>query len=127
LWYDDTGKRKRVQNHHVLTVDAMKQADGRWSFRPFNRRLIGRLLPVAYVGLQWLFAPRVLDPHQGFLDDAVFSSPSLPGWLAWENGALSGIPPENTPDCDVIVEASVRGGMLAVNSDALTSSIVPRE
>jgi hypothetical protein len=110
-----------------LTVDAMKQADGRWSLRPFNRRLIGMLLPVAYVGLQWSFAPRVLDPHQGLLDDAVFGSPSLPAWLAWDDGTLSGVPPEDATDCDVIVEASVRDGTSPLNSNILTPNVVSRD
>lgn len=38
-----------------------------------------------------------------------YSSPKLPGWLAWNGEVLSGVPPPEAQSCDVTVEARVSG------------------
>jgi hypothetical protein len=116
--YNEDGKKSKSKGNHIWIVDAKKSPDGGWTFRPFHRRLTGSPNGVAYIGINWSWTPRVWFP-QGPSDNRghnrptipiEYSSPegSLPSWLSWNNGVLSGTPPAGSDSCDLTVEASVR-------------------
>ena len=81
-----------------------------WIFRAFERKITGSHPPLAYVGLNWQWQPRVWDPQVAAQSiQAVWSSPQLPAWLCWRNGVLVGCPTSGdvTPGIEILVEASV--------------------
>ncbi|KAH8107138.1 hypothetical protein BXZ70DRAFT_278637 [Cristinia sonorae] len=106
--FNEEGKKSKSKGNHIWHVDAKKQQDGGWVFRPFQRRLAGAPPGVAYVGLRWAWAPRIWDPQASRSNMPVtYTAPSLPSWLSWKDDVLSGIPPPDAQNCDVTVEARV--------------------
>jgi hypothetical protein len=79
---------------------------------------------VAYVGLHWVWAPRIWDPQASRSNVPVkYTSPNLPAWLVWKDDQLSGIPPPDAENCNITVEARVRPMIVYVpplsNDDSL--------
>ncbi|KAI1788275.1 hypothetical protein LXA43DRAFT_894961 [Ganoderma leucocontextum] len=103
--FNQGGKRSKSRGNHIWHIDAKKVECG-WTFRPFKRKLAGTPPHAAYVGLPWTWALRIWDPHASHTNLPVScSSPTLPPWLAWKQGSLTGTPPQGAHNCDVIVEA----------------------
>lgn len=104
--YNEDGKKTKSKGNHIWSIDAKKQPDGTWTFRPFHRRLTGAPATVAYIGLRWSWAPKVWDPQTPRPNIPVeFSSPNLPSWLSWNDDVLSGTPPPDAESCEITVEA----------------------
>lgn len=104
--FNEEGKKTKSKGNHIWNIDAKKTPDGRWTFRPFHRRVAGSPPSVAYVGLRWFWAPRIWDPQAPRTNlNVTYSSPSLPSWLTWEGDALQGTPPPDAESCDITVEA----------------------
>lgn len=94
------------KGNHIWTVEAKKIPDRKWIFREFVRCIKGTAPSVAFIGLNWQWAPRVWDPQRSSdTIDASFMSPSLPDWLSWENNVLSGIVPESAHGQNYEIEA----------------------
>ncbi|KAH7889397.1 hypothetical protein F5I97DRAFT_1800618 [Phlebopus sp. FC_14] len=104
--FNEEGKKTKSKGNHIWNIDAKKIPDGGWTFRPFHRKVAGSPPGVAYVGLRWYWAPRIWDPQASRTNlVVVYSSPSLPSWLSWEDDILQGTPPPDAESCDVTVEA----------------------
>jgi hypothetical protein len=70
------------------------------------RCIKGSAPAVAFIGLNWQWAPRVWDPQRSSDSiDASFMSPALPEWLSWENNVLSGLVPESAYGQNYEIEA----------------------
>ncbi|EIN07260.1 hypothetical protein PUNSTDRAFT_114728 [Punctularia strigosozonata HHB-11173 SS5] len=125
--FNEEGKKTKSKGNHIWSIDAKKTADGGWTFRPFHRRLAGNPPSVAYVGLRWSWHPRIWDPQNSRLNlPVIYSSPSLPSWLSWEDDVLSGIPPPDAESCDVTVEARfVQDGQEETLSQTVHVNIAP--
>ncbi|CAA7271555.1 unnamed protein product [Cyclocybe aegerita] len=106
LRFNEDGKKAKSKGNHIWNIEAKKSGDGQWDFRPFHRKLAGTPPGVAYCGLRWSWKPHVWDPQLSFKKVHVtYSSPSLPPWLLWRNGELSGIPPPDAESCQITVVA----------------------
>ena len=106
--FNEDGKKTKSKGNHIWNIDAKKNPDGSWTFRPFHRKVAGSPPGVAYVGLRWSWAPRIWDPQASRSNLVVtYSSPSLPFWLFWEDDVLSGTPPPDAESCDITVVARV--------------------
>lgn len=106
--FNEDGKKTKSKGNHIWNIDAKKNQDGTWTFRPFHRKVAGSPPGVAYVGLRWSWAPRIWDPQASRSNLVVtYSSPSLPPWLFWEDDVLSGTPPQDAESCDITVVARV--------------------
>ncbi|KDR73502.1 hypothetical protein GALMADRAFT_227953 [Galerina marginata CBS 339.88] len=106
LRFNEDGKKAKSKGNHIWNVEARKAGEGQWEFRPFQRRLAGTPPSVAYCGLRWAWKPHIWHPQCSFKKIPVtLSSPSLPPWLSWKNGELSGIPPPDAESCQVIAIA----------------------
>lgn len=104
--FNEEGKKTKSKGNHIWNIDAKKNQDGGWTFRPFYRRLAGSPPSVAYVGLRWSWAPRIWDPQASRTNlHVTYSSPSLPSWLSWEGDVLQGTPTPDAESCDITVEA----------------------
>ncbi|KAI6045711.1 hypothetical protein EDC04DRAFT_2558950 [Pisolithus marmoratus] len=104
--FNEEGKKTKSKGNHIWNIDAKKNPDGRWAFRPFYRRLAGSPPSVAYVGLRWSWAPRIWDPQASRTNlNVSYSSPCLPCWLSWEGDVLQGTPTPDAESCDITVEA----------------------
>jgi len=104
--FNEEGKKTKSKGNHIWNVDARKLPDGKWTFRPFHRRVAGSPPSVAYVGLRWSWAPRIWDPQASRTNlQVTYSSPSLPSWLSWEDDVLQGTPPPDAGDCEITVVA----------------------
>lgn len=104
--FNEEGKKTKSKGNHIWNIDAKKSPDGRWTFRPFHRRVAGSPPSVAYVGLRWFWAPRIWDPQAPRTNlNVTYSSPSLPSWLMWEGDVLQGTPPPDAESCDITVDA----------------------
>lgn len=104
--FNEEGKKTKSKGNHIWNIDAKKNQDGSWTFRPFYRRLAGSPPSVAYVGLRWSWAPRIWDPQASRANlHVTYSSPSLPSWLLWEGDVLQGTPTPDAESCDITVEA----------------------
>ncbi|KAF8557304.1 hypothetical protein OG21DRAFT_1505519 [Imleria badia] len=104
--FNEEGKKTKSKGNHIWNIDARKLLDGRWTFRPFYRRVAGSPPSVAYVGLRWSWAPRIWDPQASRTNLQVsYSSPSLPSWLSWEDDVLQGTPPPDAENCEITVVA----------------------
>ncbi|KAI6005680.1 hypothetical protein EDD15DRAFT_2154684 [Pisolithus albus] len=104
--FNEEGKKTKSKGNHIWNIDAKKNQDGSWTFRPFYRRLAGSPPSVAYVGLRWSWAPRIWDPQASRANlHVTYSSPSLPSWLSWEGDILQGTPTPDAESCDITVEA----------------------
>ncbi|KAI6118844.1 hypothetical protein EV401DRAFT_1862452 [Pisolithus croceorrhizus] len=104
--FNEEGKKTKSKGNHIWNIDAKKNQDGGWTFRPFYRRLAGSPPSVAYVGLRWSWAPRIWDPQASRTNlHVTYTSPSLPSWLSWEGDVLQGIPTPDAESCDITVEA----------------------
>ncbi|KAF9475858.1 hypothetical protein BDN70DRAFT_883186 [Pholiota conissans] len=102
LRFNEDGKKAKSKGNHIWNVEARKAGEGQWEFRPFQRKLAGTPSSVAYCGLRWSWKPHVWHPQCSFKKIHVtYSSPSLPAWLSWKNGELSGIPPPNAESCQI--------------------------
>jgi hypothetical protein len=94
------------KGNHIWTVEAKKMPDKQWLFREFTRCIKGQAPPTAFVGVTWVWQPRVWDPQcSSSALEAHFMSPSLPPWLQWDNNVLSGEAPESEMGQDFEVEA----------------------
>ncbi|KAJ3510287.1 hypothetical protein NLJ89_g4764 [Agrocybe chaxingu] len=106
LRFNEDGKKAKSKGNHIWNIEAKKSGDGQWDFRPFHRKLAGTPPGVAYCGLRWSWKPHVWDPQLSFKKVHVtYSSPTLPPWLSWRNGELSGIPPPDAESCQITVVA----------------------
>ncbi|KAG6860929.1 hypothetical protein C0995_005884 [Termitomyces sp. Mi166 len=106
LRFNEDGKKAKSKGNHIWNIEAKKLGDGKWEFRPFHRKLAGTPPGVGYVGLKWSWAPHVWDPQASWQNVLVsYSSPSLPSWLSWNDGVLSGIPPPDAESCRITVNA----------------------
>ncbi|KAH0827036.1 hypothetical protein J3R83DRAFT_4717 [Lanmaoa asiatica] len=104
--FNEEGKKTKSKGNHIWNIDAKKFPDGRWTFRPFHRRVAGSPPSVAYVGLRWSWAPRIWDPQASRTNlQVTYSSPSLPSWLSWEDDVLQGTPPPDAESCEITVVA----------------------
>lgn len=104
--FNEEGKKTKSKGNHIWNIDAKKNPDGGWAFRPFYRRLAGSPPSVAYMGLRWSWAPRIWDPQASRANlNVTYSSPSLPSWLSWEGDVLQGTPTPDAESCDITVEA----------------------
>jgi hypothetical protein len=62
--FNDDGKKSKSKGNHVWHICARKNREnGTWTFRPFERRIAGNPPPIAYVGLNWTWQPRIWDPQ----------------------------------------------------------------
>lgn len=67
--FNDDGKKSKSKGNHVWHIMAKqvhldeKTDTVTWIFRPFERRIVGSPPPIAYVGLRWVWEPRVWDPQ----------------------------------------------------------------
>ncbi|KAI0079875.1 hypothetical protein K474DRAFT_1728692 [Panus rudis PR-1116 ss-1] len=124
--FNEEGKKSKSKGNHIWHVDA-KKTDSGWVFRPFQRRVAGAPPGVAYIGLRWQWQPRIWDPQASRSNMPVtYSSPSLPSWLSWKDGVLTGIPPPDAQSCDVTVEARfVQDGQEEMLSHTIHISIAP--
>lgn len=87
---------QQSKGNHIWTIEAKKQPDKRWLFRPFERAIKGVYATTTEVGAVWTWSPRVWDPQASITAASTkFSSPSLPNWLDWDNNHLSGEVPES--------------------------------
>ncbi|KAL6298210.1 hypothetical protein BKA93DRAFT_744557 [Sparassis latifolia] len=103
--FNEEGKKSKSKGNHIWHVDAKKTESG-WAFRPFRRKLAGTPPGVAYVGLRWMWTPRIWDPQASRSNMPVkYNSSELPSWLSWKDDVLSGIPTPDAQSCDVTVEA----------------------
>ena len=94
------------RGNHIWTVEAKKIPGRKWIFREFVRCIKGSAPAVAFIGLNWQWAPRVWDPQRSSDSiDASFMSPALPEWLSWENNVLSGLVPESAYGQNYEIEA----------------------
>lgn len=108
LRFNEDGKKAKSKGNHIWSVEAKKSGDGKWEFRPFHRKLSGPPPGVAYAGLRWAWKPHIWDPQISFKKIHVtYSSPTLPPWLNWKNGELSGIPPPEAESCQISATAKV--------------------
>lgn len=122
--FNEEGKKTKSKGNHIWNIDAKKLPDGRWTFRPFHRRVAGSPPSVAYVGLRWSWAPRIWDPQASRANLQVsYSSPSLPSWLLWEDDVLQGTPPPDAENCEITVVARV-GPRSKTGCQLLTSLVV---
>ncbi|KAF7304976.1 hypothetical protein MKEN_01212300 [Mycena kentingensis (nom. inval.)] len=103
--FNEDGKKAKSKGNHIWNVQAKRTSDG-WQFKPFNRQISGSPPPVAYCNMQWTWKPRVWDPHGAMVGVPVqYSSPSLPSWLQWHEGVLSGTPPPNAESLEIVTHA----------------------
>ncbi|KAF8969842.1 hypothetical protein BDZ97DRAFT_1792955 [Flammula alnicola] len=102
LRFNEEGKKAKSKGNHTWNVEARKAGEGQWEFRPFRPKLAGTPPSVAYRGLRWSWKPHVWHPQCALHKFPVaFSSPSLPLWLSWKNGELSGVPPPEAESCQI--------------------------
>jgi hypothetical protein len=114
LRFNEDGKKAKSKGNHIWSIEAKKSGDCKWEFRPFHRKLGGPPSAVAYVGVRWAWKPRIWDPQISFKKIQVtYSSPSLPPWLSWKNGELSGVPPPDAETCQITAIAKVRARRLS--------------
>ncbi|KAF5358366.1 hypothetical protein D9756_001420 [Leucocoprinus leucothites] len=106
LRFNEDGKKAKSKGNHIWNIEAKKAGDGKWEFRPFQRKLAGTPPSVAYCGLRWSWTPRIWDPQASWQNVPVtYSSPSLPSWLSWKDDVLSGIPPPDAENCTITADA----------------------
>ncbi|GAA6012435.1 hypothetical protein JCM11491_004332 [Sporobolomyces phaffii] len=125
--FNDDGKKAKSKGNHIWTVEAKKMPDKRWMFREFVRCIKGPAPAVAFVGLNWSWAPRVWDPQcSSSAIDASFMSPTLPPWLSWEDNVLSGEAPESAhgQSFDIEAVATFQMGDKVHQLRAMTSFLV---
>ncbi|KAF8343904.1 uncharacterized protein EI90DRAFT_20390 [Cantharellus anzutake] len=106
--FNEDGKKSKSKGNHVWHIFAKREPEtAGWTFRPFERKILGNPTPIAYVGLRWSWQPRIWDPQMSRQSIHVtWGSPSLPGWLSWENDTLVGTPSaSDANDVDIVVEA----------------------
>ncbi|KAG9127527.1 hypothetical protein FRC07_012680 [Ceratobasidium sp. 392] len=111
--FNEDGKKAKSKGNHIWNIDARK-VEGtspiQWTFREFKRKIAGTPPGIAYHGHLWQWAPHVWDPQVSRTNiTATFSSPSLPPWLAWNDGVLSGTPGPDALNTDITVIAKVQG------------------
>nr|VWP01681.1 Mixed-linked glucanase [Ganoderma boninense] len=120
--FNEKGKKTKSKGSHVWHIKA-KRTDDRWTFQRFTRKLTGTASPhrVAFIGTRWTWTPRIWDPQVSHTNAPVYySSPSLPQWLSWSEYSLTGIPPREAMDCDVVIEARI---MEEGKEELLTSTV----
>ncbi len=108
--YNDDGKKAKSKGNHIWMVNAKKLPDGSWVFKQFQRRILPVPAPSALPGSIYVWKPRVWDPQASTAGLKVeYTSPmgSLPSWLSWEGGVLTGKPEIGDRDAQVNVFASV--------------------
>ncbi|KAG8772775.1 hypothetical protein FRC12_002905 [Ceratobasidium sp. 428] len=111
--FNEDGKKAKSKGNHIWNIDARK-VEGtspiQWAFREFKRKIAGTPPGIAYHGHLWQWAPHVWDPQVSRTNiTATFSSPSLPPWLSWNDGVLSGTPGPDALNTDITVIAQVQG------------------
>jgi hypothetical protein len=102
------------KGNHIWTIEAKKAPEKKWIFREFVRCIKGVPPSVAFVGLPWVWSPRVWDPQCAISpSDAVFHSPALPSWLSWDDNVLHGEAPESLKGQTFEIEAiaTFQGGI----------------
>ncbi|KAI3600038.1 hypothetical protein WG66_011086 [Moniliophthora roreri] len=126
--FNEDGKKAKSKGNYIWNVEAKKLGDGRWEFRPFQRKLAGTPPGVAYCGLRWHWTPHIWDPQASFTNVPVhYSSPSLPSWLSWKGEELSGTPPPDAQSCDITVHAKfILDGQEGHLSTTFHLNIAPR-
>lgn len=109
-----SARTSQSKGNHIWTIEAKKDPEKKWIFREFVRCIKGIPPSVAFVGLPWVWSPRVWDPQCAISpSDAVFHSPALPSWLSWNENVLSGEAPESLKGQTFEVEAiaTFQGGI----------------
>ncbi|KAG9098493.1 hypothetical protein FRC06_006342 [Ceratobasidium sp. 370] len=111
--FNEDGKKAKSKGNHIWNIDARKvegSSPVQWTFREFKRKIAGTPPGIAYHGHLWQWAPHVWDPQVSRTNiTATFSSPSLPPWLSWKDGVLSGTPGPDALNTDITVIAKVQG------------------
>ncbi|KAG8721109.1 hypothetical protein FRC08_015603 [Ceratobasidium sp. 394] len=111
--FNEDGKKAKSKGNHIWNIDARKvegSSPVQWTFREFKRKIAGTPPGIAYHGHLWQWAPHVWDPQVSRTNiTASFSSPSLPPWLSWKDGVLSGTPGPDALNTDITVIAKVHG------------------
>lgn len=108
--FNEDGKKAKSKGNHIWNIDARKENGSpiQWTFREFKRKIAGTPPGIAYHGHNWQWAPHVWDPQVSRTNIvATFSSPSLPPWLSWSDGVLSGTPGPDAVNADITVVARV--------------------
>ena len=115
------------KGNHIWTIEAKKVPDRKWIFREFTRCIKGTAPTIAFIGMPWIWTPRVWDPQCSVAAiNAVFSSPSLPPWMAWDDNVLSGEAPESARGTvfDVLAIATFEVNGKAQQLEAAVSIVV---
>ncbi|QRV85856.1 Formin-like protein 3 [Ceratobasidium sp. AG-Ba] len=111
--FNEDGKKAKSKGNHIWNIDARKiegTSPTQWTFREFKRKIAGTPPGIAYHGHLWQWAPHVWDPQVSRSNiTSTFSSPSLPPWLSWKDGVLSGTPGPDAMNTDITVIAQVQG------------------
>ncbi|KAG8743901.1 hypothetical protein FRC10_011191 [Ceratobasidium sp. 414] len=111
--FNEDGKKAKSKGNHIWNIDARKvegTSPVQWTFREFKRKIAGTPPGIAYHGHLWQWAPHVWDPQVSRTNiTATFSSPSLPPWLSWKDGVLSGTPGPDALNTDITVISKVQG------------------
>ncbi|KAI9298376.1 hypothetical protein K502DRAFT_362404 [Neoconidiobolus thromboides FSU 785] len=98
--FNSEGRKSKTKGTHIWTIEAKHLPDGLWKFKKFQRKIVEPLPRVAYIGLKYVWYPKIWDP-QIQKPRAAFSSPWLPDWLRWENNCLTGTPGLNDKSCEI--------------------------
>ncbi|KAK9721068.1 hypothetical protein K7432_003710 [Basidiobolus ranarum] len=107
--FNEDGKKAKSKGNHVWNIEAKKIPTGGWIFREFTRKIAGIPPKVAYIGLKYMWGPRVWDPQMRS-PKVVFHSPWLPDWLYWENNILTGTPGIDAESCEITAIANYYHG-----------------
>jgi hypothetical protein len=120
LWHQDLisrfnadGKKAKSKGNHIWHIDAKKLPGGGWIFRPFKRKIIGTPPTFAVINQRYEWEPKIWDPMAPSSSiKPTFTSPpgSLPHWLSWEDGKLTGVPDQPHPPVNVHVKADFIDG-----------------
>ncbi|GMK58256.1 hypothetical protein CspeluHIS016_0502880 [Cutaneotrichosporon spelunceum] len=120
LWHQDLisrfnadGKKAKSKGNHIWHIDAKKLPGGGWIFRPFKRKIIGTPPTFAVINQRYEWEPKIWDPMAPSSSiKPTFSSPpgTLPHWLRWEDGKLTGVPDTPHPGVNVHVKADFIDG-----------------
>ncbi|TFL07558.1 hypothetical protein BDV98DRAFT_558055 [Pterulicium gracile] len=106
LRFNEDGKKAKSKGNHIWSVEGKKLGECNWEFRPFTRKIAGGPPTPAIPGAPWSWTPHIWDPQALFKGVSVqYSSPSLPPWLSWQNGVLTGTANMDADSADIIVEA----------------------
>lgn len=93
--YNEDGRKNKSKGTHVWNVMARRLSTGGWEFLTFAPKITAAPSTTTYLNKTWSWSPRIWDPQTpGTGLKAVFSFPTLPPWLCWneKENVLSGTP-----------------------------------